>query len=475
MPVSSLWSPEEDAVLNVLVAKHGPKKWAQIAVELGTKGSKQCRRRWKNFIAIDERKQGIWTAEEDAALLDGHRRHGNKWTAIAQEIGGRTDNAVKNRWAALTKRRHGEDDGGSSSPERPPYAGRAANDLLGARRAIAKDQPRLRGAAAAAAAGLLQQQAPPGAWLQPPAGFAAPPEQVQLAMPPRPCQLLHQTSAEHHALNNGQHGATALEVPYSQQRAAAGYALLRAALPPPALQLPGDADGPLPLGAMEQDSQLSTSRQAAHDEAMAALASPGEGPGGLNALYQYLCTPTPQGAAAQLAGGRRSPPPWAAAGAGAPQLAPPPPPPPQQHALPLPSLAAQLAPGFRQLPIAQLQPSGSALPRFVPVAPEPGRAPPAQLSASAPGGQPGHCWAAGPCAGSPAFGAAAGAFPPADGAQPQRQWGPEELRQLVALLGDQQAGGAPCGGGAPLQPHAPPACGDEEVDQVNINNVSHVL
>lgn len=45
--------------------------------------------------------------QEDAQLLEGHKKHGNKWTLIAQEIGGRTDNAVKNRFAALEKKRKG--------------------------------------------------------------------------------------------------------------------------------------------------------------------------------------------------------------------------------------------------------------------------------------------------------------------------------------------------------------------------------
>ncbi|WIA36403.1 hypothetical protein OEZ86_007715 [Tetradesmus obliquus] len=152
-----MWTPEEDDRLAQLVNIHGPKKWSQIASDLGTKGSKQCRRRWKNFISLEERKQGSWTPEEDAMLVDGHRRHGNKWTLIAQEIGGRTDNAVKNRWAALEKKRRGDDglsgaaaaaaagNSGMAMMYMPPVM-RPQNDLLGVRRVIAKDQPRHRSA-----------------------------------------------------------------------------------------------------------------------------------------------------------------------------------------------------------------------------------------------------------------------------------------------------------------------------------------
>jgi hypothetical protein len=75
--------------------------------------------------------------QEDAQLVECHRKHGNKWTLIAQEIGGRTDNAVKNRWAAIEKKRRlGED----NDYAQQRYS-RTSSDLLGVRRIIAKDQP----------------------------------------------------------------------------------------------------------------------------------------------------------------------------------------------------------------------------------------------------------------------------------------------------------------------------------------------
>lgn len=42
--------------------------------------------------------------QEDKRLVELVGRYGNKWTLISQEIGGRTDNAVKNRYAALSKK-----------------------------------------------------------------------------------------------------------------------------------------------------------------------------------------------------------------------------------------------------------------------------------------------------------------------------------------------------------------------------------
>ncbi|KAG2454605.1 hypothetical protein HYH02_000446 [Chlamydomonas schloesseri] len=103
MPLTATWTDQEDEALRKLVKEYGPKKWSVIAQKLKTKGSKQCRRRWKNYLNADL-KSGGWTAEEDRILMEGHRLYGNKWTEIAKMVGGRTDNAVKNRYAALCKR-----------------------------------------------------------------------------------------------------------------------------------------------------------------------------------------------------------------------------------------------------------------------------------------------------------------------------------------------------------------------------------
>lgn len=103
MPPGTVWTPEEDQELRRLVEELGEKKWAQISSLIKTKTSKQCRRRWLNHLNMESKKCG-WSREEDVKLVELHRTHGNKWTEIARLIGGRTDNAVKNRYHALVRK-----------------------------------------------------------------------------------------------------------------------------------------------------------------------------------------------------------------------------------------------------------------------------------------------------------------------------------------------------------------------------------
>ncbi|CAI5534714.1 unnamed protein product [Closterium sp. Naga37s-1] len=100
------WTDKEDCLLKELIRQHGTNKWALVASKIRTKTNKQCRRRWQAFLNAMGNK-GVWTPEEDEKLLEGHRLYGNRWTEIARMVPGRTDNAAKNRFAALTAKRGG--------------------------------------------------------------------------------------------------------------------------------------------------------------------------------------------------------------------------------------------------------------------------------------------------------------------------------------------------------------------------------
>lgn len=98
-----VWTEEEDRLLGELIRKHGTNKWSVIASKIPSKSNKHCRRRWQARLNAVGNK-GMWTPQEDAKLLEGHRLFGNRWTEIASLVPGRTDNAAKNRYMALTKK-----------------------------------------------------------------------------------------------------------------------------------------------------------------------------------------------------------------------------------------------------------------------------------------------------------------------------------------------------------------------------------
>ncbi|KAL0917018.1 hypothetical protein M5K25_012057 [Dendrobium thyrsiflorum] len=98
------WTQEEDDLLREQVTVHGSDNWTIIAANFKDKTGRQCRRRWFTYLNT-ECKKGGWSQEEDMLLCEAQKIFGNRWTEIAKVVSGRTDNAVKNRFSTLCKKR----------------------------------------------------------------------------------------------------------------------------------------------------------------------------------------------------------------------------------------------------------------------------------------------------------------------------------------------------------------------------------
>ncbi|KAG5023270.1 hypothetical protein JHK85_019612 [Glycine max] len=65
---------------------------------------KSCRLRWTNYLRPDI-KRGQFTFEEEETIIQLHSILGNKWSAIASRLPGRTDNEIKNYWNTHIRKR----------------------------------------------------------------------------------------------------------------------------------------------------------------------------------------------------------------------------------------------------------------------------------------------------------------------------------------------------------------------------------
>ena len=82
------WTDDEDKKLMQLVDTFGPRKWSAIAEELSGRSGKQCRERWHNHLN-PSLKRKAWSDAEDRQILECHMRMGNRWAEMSKYLPGR--------------------------------------------------------------------------------------------------------------------------------------------------------------------------------------------------------------------------------------------------------------------------------------------------------------------------------------------------------------------------------------------------
>ena len=101
--IKGSWTADEDNLLKIWVANHGPSRWSQCSNKISGRTGKQCRERWFNTVNPNINKE-VWTISEDYLIFSLYEKIQGKWAVMVPFFVGRSENNLKNRFHSCLRR-----------------------------------------------------------------------------------------------------------------------------------------------------------------------------------------------------------------------------------------------------------------------------------------------------------------------------------------------------------------------------------